>query len=229
MRSIVPIAVLISFLSWLPIRSSPQERVRLRDLKSHFDYDRTTPFDLHESNVSNRNGVRIHDLSYRSPLGGPVPAYLVVPQGSNGPFAVLLYGHWMMHGSPLMNRKEFLEEAVLLAQYGVVSLLIDTPLVRPGFLEEKEILRSAARTSEASRQQVIDFRRGLDWLLTRPDIDVSRIAYVGHSFDAHVGAVLAAVDKRVQTFVLIGWVLCRRTDYVCLQGSRDSRDPQTGG
>lgn len=45
-----------------------------------------------------------------SPLGGRVPAYLVVPAG-RGPFAATLFGHWMMKGSPFCNRRGFLEEA----------------------------------------------------------------------------------------------------------------------
>jgi len=202
----------------MPIGLSAQDVIELRDLKSHFEYDKNKPVDLHETNVSDRDGATIHDLSYQSPLGGAVPAYLVVPNGS-GPFAVVLYGHWMMHGSPLMNRKEFLDEAVLLAKSGAISLLIDSPLVRPGFVAEKDMLRSAAQASEASRQQVIDFRHGLDWLSTRPDVDVSRIAYVGHSFDAHVGAILAAVDKRIRTFVLMAG------SYADEQNTFESKDP----
>lgn len=141
-------------------------------------------------------------MTYRSPRGGLVPSYLVVPK-RDGRFGVVLYGHWMMHDSPLMNRKEFLEEAVVLARSGVISLLIDTPLVRPGFVAEKDMLRGAAQSSEAARQHVIDLRRGLDWLLARPDVDASRVAYVGHSFDAHVGAILAATEKRIHSFVLM--------------------------
>ncbi len=159
----------------------------------------------------------VHDLSYSSPCGGVVPAYLVVPKG-NGPFAAVLYGHWMMHSSPLMNRKEFLEEAVFLARSGVVSLLIDSPMVRPGFVNEKDMLQSAAQASEASRQQVIDFRRGLDLLLARPDVDSSHTAYVGHSFDAHVGAILAAVEERIKVFVLMSG------SYADQESTFDSKD-----
>lgn len=182
--------------------SAQEEVVPLKVLESHFEYNRNSPIRLHEASVADRGEVAVHDLSYGSPVGGTVPAYLVVPK-QHGPFAVVLYGHWMMHGSPLMNRKEFLEEAVLLAKSGAISLLIDSPLVRPGFAEEKDPLRGAAQASEASRQQVIDFRRGIDWLAARNDVDAHRIAYVGHSFDAHVGAILSAIEKRIQTFVLM--------------------------
>ena len=72
-----------------------------------------------------------------------VPAYLVVPAG-RGPFAAILFGHWMMKGSPFCNRREFLDEAVVLAHSGAISLLIDAPLVRPGYVEEKDELREEA-------------------------------------------------------------------------------------
>ncbi|MGA2600822.1 MAG: hypothetical protein ABSH09_27965 [Bryobacteraceae bacterium] len=172
------------------------------ELAHHFDYDSALPLDVQETNVSEHSGVQVHDIGYASPLGGRVPAYLVVP-AREGHFAAILFGHWMMKGSPYRNRTEFLDEAVLLARAGAVSLLIDTPFVRPGFVEEKDLLASAQQAAEVSRQQIVDLRRGLDLLLARPDIDPKRIAYVGHSFDAHVGAILAGVDKRIQSFVLM--------------------------
>ena len=46
----------------------------------------------------------------------------------------------------------------MLAHSGAISLLIDAPLVRPGYVEEKDELRMT-QGAEASRQQVIDFRR----------------------------------------------------------------------
>ena len=45
----------------------------------HFDYNQSAPLDLKESNVEERDGVKIHDISYASPMGGRVPAYLIVP------------------------------------------------------------------------------------------------------------------------------------------------------
>jgi dienelactone hydrolase len=175
---------------------------RFEVLARQFEYDRKAALDVREVARERRGGVTVVDLSYASPRGGRVPAYLVVPEG-RGPFAAVLFGHWMMPGSPLMNRREFLEEAVVLAQAGAISLLTDSPLVRPGFKAEEDEMRSQAQGSEASRQQVIDFRRGVDLLLSRRDVDPRRVAYVGHSFDAHVGAILAGVEKRIGSFVLM--------------------------
>jgi dienelactone hydrolase len=172
------------------------------NLTRQFDYDSKVPVDILEVGQQRRGDVTVIDLTYASPGGGRVPAYLVVPKG-RGPFAAILFGHWMMEGSPLKHRGEFLEEAVVLARSGAVSLLIDAPHVRPGFEKEKDELRAATQSAEVSRQQLIDFRRGVDLLIARPDIDPKRIAYVGHSFDAHVGGILSGVEKRIGSFVLM--------------------------
>jgi len=185
-----------------PQASAQSAAPRFEDLARQFEYDRKAALDVREAGREKRDGVNVIDLSYASPRGGRVPAYLVVPEGK-GPFAAVLFGHWMMPGSPLKNRREFLEEAVVLARAGAVSLLTDSPLVRPGFVEEKDEMRAQAQSSEAARQQVIDFRRGVDLLLSRKDVDPRRVAYVGHSFDAHVGAILAGVEKRIGSFVLM--------------------------
>jgi dienelactone hydrolase len=129
-----------------------------------------------------------------------VPAYLVVPRGK-GPFAAVIWGHWYWANSSMGNRKEFLDEAIVLAQAGVVSLLTDGPLARPGHQEIKDPFdeRSAAEFF----QQVMDMRRGVDVLLARKDVDRKRIAYVGHSYNAGVGALLSGVDRRFKAFVLM--------------------------
>ncbi len=167
----------------------------------HFQYDAHTPLDIKEISVQSRAGVDVHDIIYASPAGGVVSAYLVVPNGE-GIFAAILWGHWMMPNSPTANRSEFVDEAITLASAGVVSLLIDAPMVRPGFKPDADPL--GPQTAEVTRQEVLDLRRALDLLLARRDVDPKRIAFVGHSFGASCGAILDAVDKRPAAFVFIG-------------------------
>lgn len=179
-------------------------------LLKRYDYDRRTPLDIKEGSVVRREGgVRVHDISYASLKGGRVPAYLVVPEGK-GPFAAILFGHWAMPGSPMKNRTEFLDEAVALARAGAVSLLPDAPFARPGFKETTPPFDP--RDIDNYFQQVMDMRRGLDLLLARKDVDPSRVAYVGHSYNANVGGVLAGVEKRFKTFVLMAGSLSDADD-----------------
>lgn len=176
---------------------------RFEEMARQYDYDAKALLDVREVGRDQRDGATVIDFTYAGARGGRVPAYLVEPQGGRGTFAAVLYGHWMMPGSPLKNRREFLEEALVMARAGAVSLLIDAPYNRPGFTRETDEMREAVQSSEVSRQQVIDFRRGLDLLLARGGVDPKRVAYVGHSFDAHVGAILAGVEKRIGSFVLM--------------------------
>ena len=170
------------------------------ELVRHFDYDQKAPLDIKEIGVERRGDVAIHDITYASPKGGVVPAYLVVPKGK-GPFAAVVWGHWYWANSATANRKEFLDEAVALAQAGIVSLLTDGPLARPGHVESKDPFDERRATDFL--QQVVDMRRGVDVLLARRNVDAKRIAFVGHSYNAGVGALLSGVDRRFKAFVLM--------------------------
>jgi dienelactone hydrolase len=161
---------------------------------AHFPYDANAPLHLKQVSVKVQDGVTVEDITYTGANGDTVPAYLVIPKG-RGKFAGVIWGHWLMDGAPDSNRTEFLAEAIALAPSGVISLLIDAPPNRPGY--------KPSAGPEALAQQVVDLRRGLDILLARPEIDAARTAYVGHSFDSNVGAILDAMDKRFAAFVFM--------------------------
>ena len=175
----------------------------------HFDYDAVAPLGLTEIGVEHRAAADVHDITYTSPKGGRVPAYLVVPKNP-GPFAAVIWGHWYWENSPQRNRTEFLEEAVALAQARVVSLLTDGPIARPGHVADREPL--SERQAADLQQQVIDMRRGVDVLLARRDVDPKRLAFVGHSYNAAVGATLSGVDRRFKAFVLMAGTMSDELD-----------------
>jgi dienelactone hydrolase len=170
------------------------------ELLHHFDYDQKAPLNVKQIGMAHRERADVYDITYDSLKGGVVPAYLVLPKG-RGPFAAVVWGHWYWANSSMGNRKEFLEEAVVLARAGVVSLLIDGPLARPGHQAIKDPFDD--RNAAEFFQQVMDMRRGVDLLLARRDVDGKRIAYVGHSYNAGVGALLSGVDRRFKAFVLM--------------------------
>jgi dienelactone hydrolase len=174
------------------------------ELLRHFDYDRTTPLNIQRIGVAHRDRADVYDITYESLKGGVVPAYLVVPKG-RGPFAAVIWGHWYWDNSSMRNRKQFLDEAIVLAQAGVVSLLTDGPVARPGHIESKDPLDERVATDFL--QQVIDMRRGVDVLLARRDVDPKRIAFVGHSYNAGIGALLSGLDRRFKCFVLMAGLM----------------------
>jgi beta-lactamase class A len=190
-----------------------------------FDYDAKAPLDVQDRIIEEFDGGTLHDITYTSPGGGPVAAYLVVPKGK-GPFAAILFGHWG-NGT----RAEFIPEAKLYARAGAASLLPDYPWDRaqpwhkvPNHYDKPELDR------EIEIQAVLDVRRGIDLLLARPDVDPGRLAYVGHSYGAQWGSILSAIDKRMKTAVLMAGVaetgdIFLRGNDPSIVGLRKSRPP----
>lgn len=197
--------LLISVLLIAALPAFAQDADSLRRL----DYDHNAPLDIKEVGIDHRGSTAVHDISYASPKGGRVPAYLVIPTGK-GPFAAVIWGHWYWENSPMRNRKEFLDEAVALATAGVVSLLTDGPVARPGHVEDNADL-SEHPVSDLI-QSIVDMRRGADLLLDRPDVNPKRLAFVGHSYNATVGGFVSGVDKRFKAFVLMAGTLSDQVD-----------------
>ena len=164
-----------------------------------FRYDAKAPMEIQEAGTERRGDVQVIDLSYASPLGGRVPAYLILPPGEGKHPAVLF-----LHPGQ-GNRSTFVDEAVALAKdHGMVSLAIGAPFLRP---ENKGLRGGNPWNPEVSRkeqiQAIVDIRRGFDLLVSRPEVDPKRMAYVGHSLGATVGGTLAGVEKRPAAFVLM--------------------------
>ena len=152
-------------------------------LKRQFDYATKAPLDAQEKLLYEREGVKVYDLTYASPKGGRVTAYLVVP-AAKGPHAGLVFGHWGQG-----NRTEFLPEATLYARAGAASVLIDYPWARPAPWRRPLKQENDPEGDHALFvQAVIDLRRGLDLLAAREGVDPKRLGYVGHSFGAQWGA-----------------------------------------
>ncbi len=166
-----------------------------------FDYDVKQPLDIHDKFIEEFAGGSLHDITYTSPKGGPVGAYLVIPNGK-GPFAAVLFGHWG-NGT----RAEFIPEAKIYARAGGVSLIPDYPWDRPQpWHKTPDHFDKPELDREIEIQALVDLRRGIDLLLARPDVDPKRLAYVGHSYGAQWGSILSAVDKRMKTSVLMAGV-----------------------
>jgi hypothetical protein len=207
------ICILLLLLSSLFAQESYEQLLR------HWDYVTNTPLNFKQQSVRESSGIRIYDITYSAPVGdraalagpnaGKVTASMVVPPGK-GPFSAVIYGHWCMPGSEKMNRTEFLDEALVLAYSGVISLLPDNVIVHPGFAQDKSPLNDQQIAVQV--QQVTNLRRGADLLLRRSDINPKRLAYVGHSCDATVGGILSGVDKRFKAFVLMAGSLSDDAD-----------------
>jgi dienelactone hydrolase len=160
---------------------------------------RKVDFDLKEVSVKQQDGVTVRDVDYAAYTSqrGRIKAYLIRPQGK-GPFAGVLFFHWL--GKPKGDRTQFLDEAVAMAKQGAVSVLIQGYF--PWSVDPVD--------GPTDRQRVIDetieVRRALDLLLSQPQIDPKRVAYVGHDYGSMYGAIVSGVDKRTKAYVLMAGV-----------------------
>lgn len=167
--------------------------------RSVFDYDREAPLVIQELSSKTDEGITVSNITFASPRGGRVPAWLVEPSGS-GPFGAIVFMH--MGGS---DRNEFLNEAKAQAHRGIVSILIDAPYLRP---DPPPTLKDDKRARAESDLDiyttlVIDLRRAIDVLIDRPNVDPELIGYVGHSLGAAWGSAVAGFERRIKAFVLI--------------------------
>ena len=163
-------------------------------------YDAAMPLDVREEDEPREeDGIAIHDVTWASPHGGRASAWLVVPPGE-GPFGGIVY----LHGSETW-RDDFLDEAIAMAHGGAISLVVDAPFARMG--AERRPSLGAYDDPEEERgmtaQAIVDVRRAYDVLAARDDVDDARLGFVGHSWGASLGVVLAAVDPRPSSLVLI--------------------------
>lgn len=163
-----------------------------------FNYDATLPLGAKVKAVEKRLGATVLDVAFDALTGKEVAAYVVTPEGK-GPFAGVLWVHWL--GEPATtNRTQFLDEAVNLASQGVASVLVDamwSTAVNPDWFGK----RVPEEDYGNSIRQVIALRRALDLLLSQPGVDKSRIGLVGHDYGGMYSMMMAGVDQRLKAQV----------------------------
>ena len=164
-----------------------------------FDYDHALPFDYQEEIGRKDPQFECAGAGLQVPRIGKLNMLVVRPVGK-GPFPAIVY----QHGGG-QNMLTYLAEAEVMARAGAVSLILDAPPASP---EPSKPLAemSPAEIREENAGIVVCYRRTLDYLDSLKTIDAARIGFVGHSYGGILAGVLAGIDRRVKTFVLIGGV-----------------------
>jgi uncharacterized protein len=158
-----------------------------------YEYDSSAPFDVQKEKSEEKDGATVHTISYAGPADR-ITAFLVVPLG-DGPFPAVLF----MPGAPGA-RYTFFTESIELAKRGIASLSPDPPYARPPI---KDVVAFTPSDKDGIVQEVVEMRRAIDLLVSREEIDPSRLGYVGFSWGGSLGANFAAVERRVGSFVLM--------------------------
>lgn len=184
-----------------PQPSAPASASPTTDSLLAYDASADPDFRADQPTTTDADGIRVTDVSYASAAGGRATAWLVEPPAaSSGPFAGLVY----LHGSET-DRTDFLDEAVAMARAGAVSLVLDAPFARRGenIRPYLETYYKPEMERDMTAQAGVDVRRAFDVLSNRPNLDRERLGFIGHSWGASLGVVVASVDHRAKAWALL--------------------------
>ena len=174
-----------------PIRNY-EERIKM------FEYNPGDPPDIKYISRTKKDDAWVHDITFASPKGGRVTAFLVTPT-TEGRHPAFIFAH--PGGS---NRRDFLNEALLFAKAGAVSLLIDDPSARPEPWRRQIFdFNDPEQAREGFIQTIIDLRRCVDLLVERSDVDPQKIGFVGFCFGATQGGILCGIERRISAYALM--------------------------
>ncbi|MCY3020465.1 MAG: acetylxylan esterase [Planctomycetota bacterium] len=149
----------------------------------------------------------------------PVPAFFVRPLGVNGRLPAILFNHShggryeigkleLVRGADYLQLPAYAEE---LARRGIASLCIDCWNFgeRRGRAESELFKEMLWRGQVLWGLMVYDSLRAVDYLLSRRDVDASRLGTLGISMGATMAWWTAALDERIKVTV----DLCCLTDF----------------
>jgi dienelactone hydrolase len=137
-------------------------------------------------------------LVIQTPFGYRRVAELYRPEG-DGSYPAILYVHWYEPESLSSHRSQFEEEAKELAKSGAVCISIETLWSDRDFF----LKRTQEDDAQNSVEEVVNTRRAMDVLLSQPNVDSKRFAFVGHDFGGMYGVLAGSLDQRPTHYVLM--------------------------
>jgi hypothetical protein len=178
---------------------------QFRELARPYAYAKT-PLDAQVVEVTQTADWRREKVTFNGAGGERAIAYLYLPHNAARPLQVIQWvsGSHVDNGSfPLPLDTEGWLGPAIKAGRAVLAVVVKGNSERPwpeGF-ELPSVRTAGYRDLLVNRYT--DHRRGLDYLETRDDIDMSRAAFAGLSSGASQGLVLPAVESRYRGVFLI--------------------------
>ncbi len=180
--------------------------------REQFSYDKTDLQPRVEWRRENSEGWIQEKVTFEAAYGGErVISYLFLPRNTPPPYQTVIF----FPGGAARYRRSSQD---LETQYsGFLSFIIKTgravlfPLYKGTFERGNDSLTAVVedwgqshQSAELMIQQIKDFRRCVDYLETRQDIDGKKFAFYGISWGGGFGAILPAVEPRLKAIVLAG-------------------------
>jgi dienelactone hydrolase len=162
------------------------------------DYQKFELKDLRVIVKRTQDGIESQLLVIQTPFGYRRVAEMFCPE-DDGSYAAILYVHWYESESIDSHRTQFEEEAKEMTRGGAVCLSIETLWSDRDFF----LKRTQEDDVQNSIEEVVNLRRAMDLLLSQPNVDPKRFAYVGHDFGGMYGVLAGSLDQRPTNYVLM--------------------------
>lgn len=181
--------------------------------REFFEYDRDIPLDVNVVQTQETENATVEKIVFSGADGSRVPGYLAIPQADDGPrpCVILIHGlggskdDWWdpesFHGGGKLT------EQLLGQEVAVLTLDVEFHGERGASndFESPNVLVFQRgwlhKVRDMVVQSVVEHRRAMDYLESRPEIDTDRIGVLGYSLGGMMAFQLAALDDRVSVGV----------------------------
>ncbi len=170
-----------------------------------------------EFSGSNSSGCIVEKLHFQSEQGLYVTANLYIPKDASpeqpSPAVLYLCGHGrvMEDGISLGNKVHYQHHGAWLAEHGYIVLVLDT--LQLGEIQgvhhgtyRKDRWWWPSRGYTPAGVEALNAIRGIDYLVTRPEVDPQRIGVTGRSGGGAGSWWVAALDDRIKTAVPVAGI-----------------------
>lgn len=170
--------------------------------------------------TTQKDGYRLEKVTYEVEPGDPIPAYVLIPDGINGSNPAPAVAVWHQHngaytigklepaglgGSPMHHT------GVALAKLGYVVICPDsltfgerqdpTKKQPGGNYERFEFLRYLVSGKCLAWKDILDMRRTIDYLVTRPEVQANALGCYGHSMGSTHSYMVGPWEERLRAIV----------------------------
>lgn len=179
-------------------------------MRQFFDYDKNIPLDVQIVQRLDKPGYVREKIVFAGTRYSRVPGYLAMPKAGASPYPCVL----QLHGLTSSKESWWEESGVMgqltrqLLEAGFAVLSLDAEyhgerLVNNDFKSPLSFIENGwfVRSRDMMIQTAIEYRRAIDYLATRPEIDTARIGIVGYSMGGIMTFNLSAVEPRIKTSV----------------------------
>ncbi len=193
-------------------KEEPVSDAIFRVYKEQFFYDKTDLNVRLESRDESAEDWISERITFDAAYGNErIIAQLFLPKNSPPPYQTVIYfpGSSSLFQSSSEDLTNYYEFPVFLSFLVKNGRAVLYPVYKGTFeRREDEYLLYPGNFSHLYTDYLIqvvkDFKRSIDFLETREDIDCQKLAYYGMSWGGLLGAIIPAVEERLQTTIILG-------------------------